>query len=88
LKIAINAWFWDKPFVGSGQYLKYLVPALLEIDETLEIVLISPKPVPQEENQPQARLTFQQAPTPFPIRPLTWLKSGSSKLLSPGPVEG
>jgi glycosyltransferase involved in cell wall biosynthesis len=65
LKIAINAWFWDKPFVGSGQYLKYLVPALLEIDEALEIVLISPKPFSQEENQPQARLTFQQTPTPF-----------------------
>jgi glycosyltransferase involved in cell wall biosynthesis len=66
LKIAINAWFWDKPFVGSGQYLKYLVPALLEIDEALEIVLISPKPFSKEEIQPQSRLTFQQALTPFP----------------------
>ena len=44
MKIAVNAWFWDNPSVGSGQYLKYLIPALLEADETLELFLISPKP--------------------------------------------
>ena len=30
--------------MGSGQYLKYLLPALLEADPELEINLISPKP--------------------------------------------
>jgi glycosyltransferase involved in cell wall biosynthesis len=44
LRVAINAWFWDKPSVGSGQYLKYLLPALLEADPELELNLISPKP--------------------------------------------
>lgn len=65
LKIAINAWFWDKPFVGSGQYLKYLVPALLEVDQELEIVLVSPKPFDPEVDRSDERLTFQQAPTPL-----------------------
>lgn len=52
--------------MGSGQYLKYLIPALLELDEALEIVLISPKPFPEEKNQPQERLSLQQVSTPFP----------------------
>ncbi len=43
MHIAINAWFWDNPSVGSGQYLKYLLPALLKADDQLEITLISPQ---------------------------------------------
>jgi glycosyltransferase involved in cell wall biosynthesis len=64
LKVAINAWFWDNPSVGSGQYLKYLLPALLEADDDLEITLISPKPFdPKPEID---RLDFHQVTTPFP----------------------
>jgi glycosyltransferase involved in cell wall biosynthesis len=63
LKIALNAWFWDKPDVGSGQYLKYLVPALLKADESLEIILISPKPFTGEASHP--RLQYYHSPTPF-----------------------
>jgi glycosyltransferase involved in cell wall biosynthesis len=63
LKVAINAWFWDNPSVGSGQYLKYLLPALLEADEDLEITLVSPKPF---HTQPDTgRLNFHQTMTPF-----------------------
>ena len=65
LKIAINAWFWDNPSVGSGQYLKYLLPALLAIDETLEINLISPKPFVPEPDIDRARVKLHVAPTPF-----------------------
>ncbi|MFQ5610510.1 MAG: glycosyltransferase family 4 protein [Anaerolineae bacterium] len=43
MKVAINAWFWDRPSVGSGQYLHHLVPALLEVDSTLEITLVVPE---------------------------------------------
>jgi glycosyltransferase involved in cell wall biosynthesis len=64
LKAAINAWFWDKPDVGSGQYLKYLVPALLESSETVELVLVSPKPFEHKLNHP--RLVYHHTPTPFP----------------------
>jgi glycosyltransferase involved in cell wall biosynthesis len=67
LKIAINAWFWDKPWVGSGQYLKYLLPALLEADNRLEITLISPKPFDAASNgQPANNLNFHVAKTPLP----------------------
>jgi glycosyltransferase involved in cell wall biosynthesis len=66
LKIALNAWFWDQPSVGSGQYLKYLVPALLAADPSLEIILISPKPFDPAPATPEPRLKFQVARTPFP----------------------
>jgi glycosyltransferase involved in cell wall biosynthesis len=44
MRVAINAWFGDNPAVGSGQYLKYLLPALLEVEPSLEVTLVSPKP--------------------------------------------
>lgn len=64
MKIAINAWFWDNPSVGSGQYLKYLLPALLQADDNLEITLISPKPFDLTPN-PQPRLKFHTVKTPL-----------------------
>ncbi len=45
MHVAINAWFWDNPSVGSGQYLRYLLPALLEADPNLDITLVSCKPL-------------------------------------------
>jgi glycosyltransferase involved in cell wall biosynthesis len=65
LKIALNAWFWDKPSVGSGQYLKYLLPALLEADDALEIILISPKPFEPEPDFAEQRIKAHVAKTPF-----------------------
>jgi glycosyltransferase involved in cell wall biosynthesis len=69
LKIAINAWFWDNPSVGSGQYLKYLLPALLELDNSLEFSLISPKPFGQPPDtlarHSGQNLNFVEAATPF-----------------------
>ncbi len=56
--------------MGSGQYLKYLVPALLQADPDLEINLITPKPVEPTVDLPAqsegSRLKFQVTPTPFP----------------------
>lgn len=71
MRIAINAWFWDNPSVGTGQYLKYLLPALLAEDDRLEIILVSPKPFqPAGEAGGQVRtipgIQFHQARTPFP----------------------
>lgn len=63
MRIALNAWFWDQADVGSGQYLKYLLPALLQLDSKLEIILVSSRPPavsPIDE-----RLQFHIAPTPF-----------------------
>ena len=68
MRIAINAWFWDKPSVGSGQYLKYLLPALLEADPGLEINLISPKPFSPKSSllaeYSENQLKYHHKPTP------------------------
>lgn len=69
MKVAINAWFWDNPSVGSGQYLKYLLPALLQADSHLEITLLSPRPfgpIPGIlAGYSSPRLKFAVTPTPF-----------------------
>jgi len=43
MKVALNAWFYDQIHTGSGQYLRYLVPALVKAEPTLEIVLVTPR---------------------------------------------
>ena len=45
MKIAINAWFYNQINTGSGQYLRYLIPALTDLDPALEVVLIVPASV-------------------------------------------
>ena len=42
MKVAINAWFINRINTGSGQYLRYLVPALAKLNPALEIVLVAP----------------------------------------------
>ncbi len=42
MHIALNAWFWDKPHTGSGQYLQQLVFALAKIAPDMTISLILP----------------------------------------------
>jgi glycosyltransferase involved in cell wall biosynthesis len=43
MRVAINGWFWDQPSTGSGQTVRYLVPALVAQDSTLEISLVVPE---------------------------------------------
>lgn len=42
MHVALNAWFWDKPHTGSGQYLQRLVFALAKLAPDLTISLILP----------------------------------------------
>lgn len=65
MKVAVNAWFWDQLSVGSGQYLWYLVPALLALDPTLEILLVSPKRFESPPELINPRLRACVAPTPL-----------------------
>ncbi len=55
--------------MGCGQYLKYLLPALLEHDDTLELSLIWDKPFGDKPktlaSYPESRLKFHVARTPF-----------------------
>lgn len=51
MHVAFNAWFWDRPDTGSGQYVRNLVAALRKAAPELKISLvmpahITPSPVP------------------------------------------
>jgi len=43
MRIAINAWFWDSPTTGSGQYTRRLVEHLVALEPDLEVTLVTPK---------------------------------------------
>lgn len=42
MHVAINGWFWDHPYTGSGQYLRRLVQALRQLEPGLKISLVLP----------------------------------------------
>jgi glycosyltransferase involved in cell wall biosynthesis len=44
MRIALNAWFWNQPETGSGQYVRRLAEHLAAIDPSLEIIPIHPPP--------------------------------------------
>jgi glycosyltransferase involved in cell wall biosynthesis len=42
MRVAINAWFWNQPTAGSGQYTRCLVEHLGAVAPELEILLVAP----------------------------------------------
>jgi glycosyltransferase involved in cell wall biosynthesis len=52
MHIAINAWFWDIPNSGSGQYLRRLVHAISKVDPELELSLVMPSHNPEPDGVP------------------------------------
>ena len=52
MHIAFNGWFWDQPNVGSGQYIRRLLPALRKIAPDLNMTLILPPHNTQPDNLP------------------------------------
>lgn len=43
MHLAVNAFFWDRPDTGSGQYTRQLVTHLARLDPNLQITLIYPR---------------------------------------------
>lgn len=43
MRVAVNAWFWDSPASGSGQYTRRLVERLAALDPSLEVALVAPQ---------------------------------------------
>jgi glycosyltransferase involved in cell wall biosynthesis len=43
MRVAVNAWFWNSPTTGSGQYTRRLVEHLVALDPGLEILLVAPR---------------------------------------------
>ena len=63
MRLAVNAWFWDRPTTGSGQYTHRLVEGLAALDPTLEILLIAPRGLGV------ATRPFSSASPPEPLMP-------------------
>ncbi len=52
MHIAMNGWFWNQQFTGSGQYLRNLVTALVKADSELQLSLILPPHIQNPDNVP------------------------------------
>jgi glycosyltransferase involved in cell wall biosynthesis len=42
LDVAVNAWFWNQPATGSGQYIQYLLPAMAALEPKIRFHSITP----------------------------------------------
>ncbi|NDJ86795.1 MAG: glycosyltransferase family 4 protein [Chloroflexi bacterium] len=52
MHIALNGWFWDQPWVGSGQYLHNLLAHLSALDADIALTLVLPDHVRAPEGVP------------------------------------
>lgn len=43
MRVALNAWFWDRPETGSGQYTRRLAEHLAALDSTVEVIPVFPR---------------------------------------------
>ncbi len=48
LHVAFNAWFWNRPDTGSGQYLHGLVDGLRAVEPSIQLTLVAPEGWPIE----------------------------------------
>ena len=59
MRVAINAWFWNSPTTGSGQYTRRLVERLAATAPDLEIVLIVPQSLISNLQPPTPNVQFR-----------------------------
>ncbi len=52
MHVALNGWFWDQPYVGSGQYVRHLVTQLRKLEPALRLSLILPPHIAAPEAIP------------------------------------
>ncbi len=52
MHIAFNGWFWNKPYVGSGQYVRQLLHTLKRVAPDLNMSLILPPDCPNPDQVP------------------------------------
>lgn len=43
MHVAINGWFWNQPWTGSGQYVRNLVEALCKLSDSPQLTLVLPR---------------------------------------------
>jgi glycosyltransferase involved in cell wall biosynthesis len=65
LRLGINAYFLRHPATGSGQYLKHLVRALVDLGDTDSVLLVSPHATGSAARSFPAACLVREASTPF-----------------------
>jgi len=53
MHVAINGWFWNQPYTGSGQYIRRLLHQLVKVAPDLQLTLILPPGVNQVDDVPE-----------------------------------
>jgi glycosyltransferase involved in cell wall biosynthesis len=74
MRIAINAWFWNSPTTGSGQYTRRLVRGLAALGQDSRIILVTP------EKKQDARSKMQEIPTSCLLHPVPCSRSNLRKV--------
>lgn len=62
--IAFNGWFWNQPTVGSGQYIRYLLPALQKLAPENTYTLVVPDSVKSVDDVPP-NVSIEHAKVPI-----------------------
>jgi glycosyltransferase involved in cell wall biosynthesis len=85
MHVAINGWFWNQPWTGSGQYVRNLVRAIGKLNATPQLTLVIPKHAAPPEDVPDGvevvtasafsggnwgKLWFEQRSFPAAVRKL------------------
>jgi glycosyltransferase involved in cell wall biosynthesis len=64
MRVAINGWFWTQPATGTGQTVRYLVPALVRQDPSLELILVVPEQAAQSRTEEELPEGVRWLPVP------------------------
>jgi glycosyltransferase involved in cell wall biosynthesis len=53
MHVAVNGWFWNQPYTGSGQYIRRLLHNLVMVAPELHLTLILPPGVTEADDLPE-----------------------------------
>ena len=62
MRVALNGWFWNSPFTGSGQVLRHLIDGLRKVAPDLQITLVLPASVPGDDVPPGIEVRHVKVP--------------------------
>jgi glycosyltransferase involved in cell wall biosynthesis len=71
MRIAINAWFWDSPTTGSGQYTRRLVEHLAAVEPNLELIRIEPQGWKFQVASFRSQVPDRLQPETWHLKPIT-----------------
>jgi len=80
MRAAINAWFWNSPTTGSGQYVQRLVESLAALNADLQIILVAPDGTKQEAGSKKHPASCILHPTSCLLYPVPCPRSNLGKV--------